>query len=115
MADFMYLFRGGDSAWANRSPEEIQKHMQRWGAWMGELTKSGHFKAGEPLAREGRQLVGKDRRLVDGPFAEAKDIVGGYLIVQAKDINEATELARGCPIFDHDGIVEIRPVQQMKT
>ena len=110
MADFLYLFRNVP---VKQSPEQMQKTMPKWQAWMGELSKAGALKGGEPLAPEGRQLVGKAKRLVDGPFTEAKDVVGGYLIVTAKDLNHATELARGCPIFDEEGQVEIRPIGVM--
>jgi hypothetical protein len=110
MADFLYLFRGGLDRDPSTSPEALQKQMQKWVAWMGELSKTGNLKGGERLEGEGRQLVGKSRRLVDGPYTESKDLVGGYIVVQAKDLSHATEIARGCPIFDVDGNVEIRPI-----
>jgi hypothetical protein len=47
----------------------------------------------------------------DGPYAEAKDVVGGYIIVEADDIGQAVELSKGCPILDAGGSVEVRPVQ----
>ena len=49
--------------------------------------------------------------VVDGPYAEAKDIIGGYLSIEAKDLNQATELAKGCPILNIGGSVEVRQVQ----
>ena len=49
----------------------------------------------------------------DGPYAESKDVIGGYTLVQAKDIGEAATLASGCPIFDYGGFVEVRPIMQM--
>jgi len=52
--------------------------------------------------------------VTDGPFIEAKELVGGYLIVNAKDINEAVEISKGCPIFDLDGKLEVRPIQKME-
>lgn len=110
MADFMYLFRGGEQA---GSPEQMQQHMQKWGAWMKELGKQGHFKAGEPLERTGKVVKGTRKAVTDGPFAEAKDLVGGFLIVSAKDLDEAVALSKGCPIFENDGIVEVRPVMKM--
>lgn len=110
MADFLYLFRNVP---VKQSPEQMQKTMPKWQAWMGELAKTGNLKGGEPLKAEGRQLVGKSKKLVDGPFTEAKDVIGGYLIVTANDLNHATEIARGCPIFDEEGQVEIRPLAQM--
>jgi hypothetical protein len=114
MANFLYIFRGGMDP--NASPQQMQEQMQKWGAWIQALTRNGSFKAGDPLDRGGRVLKGKKKVVTDGPFAEAKDLVGGYLLVSAKDLDEATDLARGCPIFESDaGTVEVRQVQEMRT
>ena len=51
--------------------------------------------------------------LTDGPYAETKDVVGGYLLISAANLDEAVELSRGCPIFDNDGSVEVRQIHQM--
>ena len=113
MADFLYIFRGGMDP--GLSPQQMQEQMQKWGAWVQALTKSGAFKAGDPLEQGGKVLKGKKKVVTDGPFAEAKDLVGGYLLVSAKDLNEATELARGCPIFEYDsGTVEVRQIHEMR-
>ena len=58
---------------------------------------------GEPLQPTGNKLHGTKKVVTDGPYAEAKEMVGGYLIVNAKDINEAVEISKGCPIFEVDG------------
>jgi hypothetical protein len=112
MEKFMYLFRGGDNA--NVSPDAMQAHMQKWVAWMGQLAKEGILVAGEPLDRTGKQVNGSKKTVTDGPFIEAKEMVGGYLIVNANDINHAVEISKGCPIFDMDGKLEVRPVQKME-
>ncbi len=111
MTDYLYLFRGGDAGMAKLSPEQIQAHMQAWGAWMGELGQKGKLKGGEPLAKEGKQLVAADR-VLDGPYTEG-EMVGGYLIVKAGNLDEATELAKGCPIFETGGTIEVRPLNKM--
>jgi hypothetical protein len=112
MADFIYLFRGGRTQ--ESSPEQMQQEMQKWRVWIDELGKKGHFKAGEPLDRTGKVVTGKQKVVTDGPYAEAKDLVGGYLIVAAENIAQATELAKGCPIFDQPlGSVEVRAVMKM--
>jgi hypothetical protein len=113
MANFLYIFRGGGMN--RQSPQELQQQMQKWGAWIQQLSQQGHFKAGEPLETGGRVVRGKKKAVTDGPYAESKDLVGGYLLVEAKDVDEATELSRGCPIFDVDGSVEIRPIASMNT
>ncbi len=110
MADFMYLFRGGEET---GSPEQMQQHMQKWRTWIQELGNQGHFKAGEPLERTGKVVRGQGKVVTDGPFAEAKDLVGGFLLVTARDLEEAVELSKGCPIFENGGLVEVRPVLSM--
>jgi hypothetical protein len=58
-------------------------------------------------------VVQRGKTVTDGPFAEAKDLVGGYTLVEAKDIAHAAELAQGCPILERGGVVEVRAVMQM--
>lgn len=110
MSDFIFLFRGGQE---ESSPEQMQKHMQKWQNWMKELGQKGHFKAGEPLDKSGKVVKGSRKAITDGPFAEAKDLVGGYIIVSASNLDEAVELSKGCPIFEREGIVEVRPIMKM--
>jgi len=113
MEKFMYLFRGGMTAQSGHSPEAMQAHMQKWIGWMKGLGEKGIIVSGEPLAPSGKQLTGARKTITDGPFIEAKEMVGGFLIVSARNIDEAVETAKGCPILEVDGNVEVRPVQQM--
>ena len=111
MTEFVFLYRGGQSG---RSPQQAQQVMQKWMAWFKELADKGHVKdRGQPLERSGRLVSGKRKAVTDGPFAEAKDVVGGYTLIVAKDLNEAAELSKGCPIFEFDGQVEVRPVMKL--
>jgi hypothetical protein len=113
MEKFIYLFRGGAEAMQHQSPEGMQAQMQKWANWMTELGKKGIMVGGEPLQMSGKQVTGAKKVVTDGPFAEAKEVVGGYLVINAKDINEAVEISKGCPIFDVDGMLEVRPIQKM--
>ena len=113
MSKYMYLFRGGDARRVQQSPEEMQAHMELWKAWMGGLAQEGKLVDGLPLGKDGKRLVGNDKVLHDGPYAEGKEIIGGYLIVNAESLDEAAETAKGCPIFEHDGEVEIREIMNM--
>ena len=111
MSEFVYLYRGGET---NRSPERMQQTMQKWMAWFKELGEKGHIKEpGHPLERAGKLVKGKQKTITDGPFAEAKDVVGGYTLIEARDLDQAVELSKGCPIFDVEGAVEVRPVMKM--
>ena len=111
MSEYLFLYRGG--AWAT-SPQEAQTVMQQWMTWLQDLATRGHVKdQGQPLDRVGKVVAGKERTIVDGPFAEAKDVVGGYTLIMASDLQQAAELSKGCPIFDRGGSVEVRPVMKM--
>lgn len=112
MTDFMFLFRGGDTQ-VHQSPEEMQQHMQRWMVWIDKLRKAETFKAGDPLEPGGKVVGGASRVITDGPFAESKEVVGGYLLITAKSLEDAVEIAKGCPIFAHGGSVEVRPIRAM--
>ena len=59
--------------------------------------------------------MGKRKAVTDGPFAEANDVVSGYRLILAKDLNEAAELSKGCPILVVDGQVEVRPVMKLSV
>jgi hypothetical protein len=112
MSQFVFLYRGGGNT--GQSPEQYQQRMGRWLAWMKELGEKGHIQSpGHPLERSGKIVAGKSKTVTDGPFAEAKDVVGGYTLVEARDINQAVEISKGCPIFEVDGAVEVRPVMKM--
>ncbi len=112
---FLYIFRGGVDM-NQMSPEEMQRNMDAWFAWMDDLKKKGYFQAGDPLQDGGKVLRGKSGQAVtDGPYAEGKEEVGGYLLVTARDLDHAAELAKGCPIFQNSGTVEVRAVQDMSA
>jgi hypothetical protein len=112
MSEFVYLYRGG--AAMPGSPEQAQQQMQKWMGWLKDLTEKGHIKdPGHPLERGGKLVSGKQKAITDGPFAEAKDLIGGYTLVNARDLDHAVQLTTGCPIFDVGGAVEVRPVMKI--
>jgi hypothetical protein len=110
MKDFMFIFRGPSPMDLDLSPEESQASMQKWFDWIGELSAKGHYVAGDPLAREGRTIQGKKPLVTDGPFAEGKELLGGYFIIKAESLEEATKLAFGFPDFGIQGSVEVREI-----
>jgi hypothetical protein len=111
MSEFLYLYRGGQRGWTAAESEQI---MQKWMAWFKDLTASGNLKdGGQPLEPEGRVVRDKAGTVTDGPFAEAKDVVGGYTLIEADSLARAAELAKGCPILEREGFVEVRPVMKM--
>jgi hypothetical protein len=113
---FLYLYRSTEAARqdAMGTPERAQQNMQRWVAWMGELDAKGHLAdRGQPLDRGGKVVRGQRKTVTDGPYTEAKDLVGGFSIVEARDLDQAVELSRGCPILEGGGSVEVRPIMHM--
>ena len=113
MSKFMYVFRGGAFVTDGLSPTEMQSHLGKWGAWIGELASAGHHQGGDPVQNGGKVVSGSAKTVTDGPYAELKDLVTGNLVIEAVDIDKATELAMGCPVFEFDGSVEIRPIADM--
>ena len=109
-SQYMLLFKGNE--WYRKlSPEEAQKVMEQWMAWFDGLTRDGRAKAGNPLEPEGKIVSGKKGRLVaDGPFAESKEAVGGYFLLEVSGIEEAIAIAQNCPGLEYGAVVEVRPV-----
>jgi len=113
MSEFVYLFRASEAEQreAMGTPERAQRTMQVWMAWIRDLEAKGHLKdRGQPLERGGKVVRGKKKVVTDGPYAEAKDLVLGFIVVEARDLAQAMELSTGCPMLDGGGSVEIRPV-----
>jgi hypothetical protein len=111
MAKFLFIYRNVKESYGTMSPEEMQQMLQKWSTWISGGIKAGWMvQAGDGLKTEGR-VVNAKKLITDGPFAEAKEIVGGYSVIQAETIDAAAEQAKGCPIFLRGGSVEVRPLQ----
>ena len=107
MSTFVYLFRNR----LRSEPAADTQVMRKWEAWMKELGAQQVLRdPGKPIAPSGKVVKGKQQVVAQGPVTEAGDVVSGFLVVEARDIDHAIELSRGCPIFDGDGSVEVRPV-----
>ena len=109
MSKFMYLFRSNPEAYQSFSPEQMQRTVKKWMDWRESLEKNGHAtEFGQRLDGTGKVVRGKAKAVTDGPYVEVKDFIQGYLLVDARDMDQAVELAKGCPILESDGTVEIR-------
>lgn len=105
----MLLFRG--NAWLkNLSSEDKQKVTNEWMAWFRRLMNEGRAIAGNPLESEGKIVSGKNRVVSDGPFAESKEAIGGYFLLDIATMDEAVAIARECPGLPYGARVEVRPV-----
>jgi hypothetical protein len=108
---FLFVYRNNSESYGTMSPEEMQQMLQKWTGWITEgLRKGWMLDAGDALKPEGR-VVNAKKVVTDGPFIEVKEVVGGFSIVGADSLDAATELAKGCPIFQRGGTVEVRPLQ----
>jgi hypothetical protein len=108
MAKFLLLYRRGVDV-PKMAPDEMQKHLERWRTWIDQgLQKGWLLDRGDALAPEGR-VVNAKKAVLDGPFVETKEIVGGYSIAQTESIEDAAEFAKGCPVLGTGGSVEVRP------
>ncbi len=114
MSEFLMLYRlPADSPDLPDSPQRMQERLQRWRDWFRDLEGKGALKAmGHPLETGGAMVAGGGA-VHDGPYAESKDLVLGYSILQAKDLAGASRLAAGCPVLAYGGTVEVRPIRQM--
>jgi hypothetical protein len=113
MSEFVFLFRSDERGYreAMSTPERAQKSLEAWLVWIRELEAAGHLKdPGQPLERSGAVVHGNPKLVTDGPYAEAKDLVLGFVVISAGDLTQAVNLASGCPIVEGGGSVEIRPV-----
>ena len=116
MSKYMLILHDNPQAFAEYSPEQMQAVVERYTAWARQLAESGRHAGGNKLTDEGgRHLRRVDGRLsaVDGPYAEAKEVIGGYFLVNAADMAEAEAIARDCPHLDYDGRIEIRQVDEI--
>jgi hypothetical protein len=114
MEKFMLLFRGSDVYLPGQPPEALEALKQKMFDWVVDLNKKGAHVASEPLQPTGKHVGGAKKIVTDAPFGQAKEIIGGSTIVLAEDINEAVELAKGCPILESNANIEVRPIQKVE-
>ena len=113
MKEFMMIFRnekmeGGEMP----SAEQMQAVMSQWQNWIGNIAAQGNYAGTNRLNSEGKTLK-PNNVSIDGPYAEVKEMVGGYLIVKANTLDKAVEMAKTCPNLLYGGSVEVRGVMSI--
>ena len=109
-AEFLLIFRNTQLE-KRLSMDQMEEAMQQFHGWLDRWTQAGAIKAGQPLGNEGRTISGaRSRTMADGPYPEAKEAIGGYVLVQAENMDEAAKIASEWPLLDWDAFVEIRPL-----
>jgi hypothetical protein len=108
--EYLLLFRS--TAWYNElTPEQVEQAMAKFKVWYDELNEGGKLKAAQPLARQGAIVSGKSGKVLsDGPFAESKEAIGGYFLVQVENLEEAIAIAKASPAIEYGAEVEVRPI-----
>lgn len=115
-AEYLLIFHEKPEYYHALPMEQRRQAMDRWNAWCDELVASGRVTQGNTLGAEGRLVSGKANgagaHAVDGPFAEAKELIGGYMLLKAASLDEATAIAETCPNLPYGMVVEVRPIAQ---
>jgi hypothetical protein len=107
---YLLLFTGNEW-WHQLSAEQIQQVIDQNKVWFEKLAAAGKVKASQALAREGATVSGKTRRVLsDGPFAESKEALGGYLLLEAASLDEAIAIAKDSPVLLHGTTIDVRPL-----
>lgn len=107
----MLIFRDtSPETYEAMSRQQREECLQEWNDWYDGLAAMGKVQHGHPLAPAGRTVTAD--RVIDGPFAEAKEAIGGYFFLRVADLEEATAIAQRCPNLKHGMTVEVRPVSE---
>jgi hypothetical protein len=113
MKDFLLVYRTDYNKMPKASPEEMQASTKRWMDWIGGIAAQNKLTdRGNRLFPSGKVLKAENV-ITDGPYTEIKESIVGYSMVKASSIEEATELAKGCPVLKSGGNVEVREVHVM--
>ena len=114
MKEFVMIFRSESLPEKRFSPDEMQEMMKAWQNWMGGIAAQGKLaSSGNRLGGEGRS-VKPGNVITNGPYVEIKEIISGFIIVKAGSIEEAAEMAKGCPmVIGGGGFVEVRDIIPM--
>ncbi len=113
MPKYVLLLRDAENAYPNMSPEQMQAIVQRYVAWRAKVQQDGRSIMGHKLRdNQGRVVRGSSTgvKVTDGPFAEAREVMGGLFVIEAASYDEVVELTKDCPHLDF-GTIEIREVQ----
>jgi hypothetical protein len=113
MEKYMLIFRNTpttEDQFQNLSPEAMQAELDKWGKWIGGIAAQGKMVATDALDNKGKTVKGSKHVVTDGSFIESKELVSGFLILTADSMEEAIDLSKGCPIYEIEGSVEVRPL-----
>lgn len=108
MKDYIILFREPDGRMDEHSEEHLRIHQQHWSEWLTRLKVEGRLSGGSSLTLEGRLITGDGTTITPTIHKVRTEIVGGFLLLKANNLDEAAEIASSCPIYESDGYSEVR-------
>ncbi|MGJ1431660.1 YciI family protein [Sphingobacterium spiritivorum] len=114
MKKFLLLLHEDVQKISELSSTEMQELANSHMNWANKLAEAGHLISGDGLHEKGILITGKDCVIKDGPYLESKEIIGGYYLLQAADLQTVVDLAKECPTHLYGGTTEIRPVMEME-
>lgn len=117
MPKFLLMLMDNPTADANLSPQEMQAIVGEYTKWASSLAQQGKLDGGEKLAEEGGRLIrhtGPKVTVTDGPYAESKEVIGGYFIVNAASYDEAVAIAKTCPHMTHGAATLVRRIEETR-
>jgi hypothetical protein len=111
MKDYLLILRTEGNVWTDLSSEQLQKHMEHGMAYIGRLMAEGKLKSASPVEKGSKIITESNGLLTDHPFNESKEVIAGYFLITAKDMDEAVTIAKGNPIFkDISTKIEVHPM-----
>lgn len=114
MKKFLLLLHEDIEKMSQLSPREMGNLVQEHTAWANKLAESGNLISGDGLNDDGVTIKGKDSVIKDGPYMESKEIIGGYYLIQAEQLEDVVKIARECPCHHWGGTTEIRQIMEME-
>lgn len=114
MKQFLLLLHEDIQKMSELSPKEMQEIATAHMNWANKLAEAGHLISGDGLHEKGIFITGKECIVKDGPYLESKEIIGGYYLLQANDLQTIIELAKECPTHLFGGTTEIRLIMEME-
>ena len=115
MQEFLLIIRTQGDHLATLSTEEQQIHVRKFQQYIGKLMTENKLKGAQPLRMEGKIISNSNGSFKDGPFNETKEVIAGYFLITALDLDEAIKIAKGNPVFDEPNArIEVRPIKTIE-
>ena len=115
MKQFLLLVRTEGDHLDDLSPAEQKQHLEKVGGYIGKLMEQGKLKSAQPLEMEGKIITTTKGKLKDGPFNETKEVIAGYFLIEAKDMDDALSIAKANPVLEYPSArIEVRPIKKME-